>query len=85
MILGIFAVRDRAADAFLPPFTMNTESMAIREFMQLCQNPDHPFKKFPTDYSLYKLGHFNDHSGNVEALKEPYFLCSADGVMGESK
>lgn len=82
MITSLFAVRDRSADCFGAPFSMQTEGMAIREFQQMCKDPTHAFGKWPTDFSLYKLGYFNDNSGKVEALQEPLFLCSADGVMG---
>lgn len=84
MIVCLFGVRDRSADCFGAPFSSNTESMAIREFQQACKDPAHAFAKWPTDFSLYKLGYFNDNSGKVEALQEPLFLCSADGVMGGS-
>lgn len=78
---GLFAVKDKAADAFLPPFCLPTESMAIREFLHAAKIPDHKFCVHPFDYSLYKLGYFNDATGQLEPMPEPMFLVSAEGVV----
>ena len=82
MVHGLYAVRDAAADAFLPVFQIATDSMAIREFSQLAENPDHMFCKHRKDFSLYKVGSFDDLAGSVHRLEEPRFLFSADGVPG---
>lgn len=79
----MFAIKDKAADAFLPPFFLPTESMALREFAYCAQDPTHKFCQHKTDFSLYKLGSFEDGNGVVTPLAEPMFMLSADGVAGE--
>lgn len=75
---GVFAVRDRCADAFLPPFCLPTESMAIREFSYAATRlQDHKFYLHPHDYSLYKVAEYDDQDGRVTGLVEPQFLVSA--------
>lgn len=78
---GMYSVKDKAADAFLPPFFLPTDGMAVREFMHCCGLPDHKFRLHKYDYSLYKLGEFEDGSGKVTALVEPLFMVSAEGTV----
>jgi len=81
MLHGMYAVKDKAADAFIPPFFLPTDSMAIREFLAAAQDTSTRFAKHPHDYSLYKLGMFDDGNGAVKPLAEPLFLVSADGMV----
>jgi len=74
---GLFSVRDRAAAAFLPPFVLHSDAMAIREFGHAARIPDHKFCLHPQDFSLYKLGHYDDETGLLIAFPEPQFLASA--------
>lgn len=78
MIHGVYAVKDKAADAFIPPFFLPTDSMALREFVHACNVPEHKFSVHPYDYSLYKLATFDDNKGVIVSLVEPLFLLSAD-------
>lgn len=75
---GMFSVKDKAADAFLPPFFLPTGSMAVREFLHAASIPDHKFCVHPHDYSLYQLGWFEDGHGRVEVFPEPLFMVAAD-------
>lgn len=78
MKLGIYAVRDRAADAWLPPFFLPTDSMALREFEYCAKEPNHKFCQHKVDFSLYKLGEFDDATGLIVARSEPFFMLSAE-------
>lgn len=78
MKLGMYSVKDKAADAFITPFFLPTDSMALREFAHCAKLPDHVFCRHAVDYSLYKLGEFEDSSGRVSVLVEPVFLIAAD-------
>lgn len=63
----IFAVHDSAAGAFIPPFTLPTEAMAIRTFAECAHNHEHQFCKFPNDFCLYLVGEFDDSTGVVQS------------------
>lgn len=61
----IFTIYDEKAHAYLPPFVMHNDAMAIRVFGDCLNSNDHQFAKHPHDYSLYRVGEFDDSSGTV--------------------
>jgi hypothetical protein len=63
MIYLVFSVHDSKADAFLPPFILPKEAMALRAFSDCVNSEDHQFGKNPEDYTLFELGSFNDETG----------------------
>ena len=63
----IFSIHDGAAMAYLPPFFMHKEAMALRVFKDCVLSEDHQFAKNPDDYTLFVVGIFNDGNGCIEA------------------
>jgi hypothetical protein len=59
----IFAILDQKAEAFLQPFFAATTALAFRNCNKACRNPESPFAQFPTDFTLYCIGEFDDESG----------------------
>ena len=80
MKLMMYAVYDRAAMAFLPPFFTNNEGLAVRGFADATNNPETQFFRHPQDFSLNELGNFDDNSGVFELLHEPKRVCTAMDV-----
>lgn len=74
---GLYAVRDKCARAFLPPFCLPQDEMAVREFAHACSMPDHKFHVHARDFSLYKVAEYDDDSGVVTPHSEPFFLIAA--------
>ena len=66
MILGIYAIKDRAADAFGRPFFCPTDGVAIRSFMDEVgrQDPENQLFQHPDDFDLYRLGSYDDSDGS---------------------
>ena len=63
-----FSIFDSAAEAYLPPFVLPTEGMAIRVFTDCCNSEKHQFGVNPGDYTLFELGVFDDATALFEAL-----------------
>lgn len=63
MIYDVFAIHDEKAEAFLPPFILPNQNMAKRVFADCVNSDDHQFGKNPEDYTLFRLGQFDDHAG----------------------
>ncbi|WNK15050.1 MAG: nonstructural protein [Microvirus sp.] len=63
MKLSIYSVYDSKTEAFAQPFYMQTKGAAIRAFSELANNKDHQIGKYPSDYGLFELGHWDDVSG----------------------
>lgn len=81
MILSVFSIRDNAADAFIPPFFMPNEAVAVRVFVSCASDPNHQFSKFPKDYSLYMLGQWDDADGRFQMFPEPKFVANAATLL----
>lgn len=64
MILNVYAVYDSAAKAYMAPFYMHHDDMAIRIFTQAANNPDSAFYSFPGDYTLFSIATFDDSVGD---------------------
>ena len=74
MLLKMYSVFDSKADAFLPPFFLHNNGLALRTFGDACNMKDHQFGKHPEDYTLFELGVFEDDSGSFEIYKTPKSL-----------
>lgn len=79
MKLRIFSVYDSKAQAFLPPFFLLNEAMAMRVFSECAGDPQHQFCKHPQDFSLFMLGTFDDVTARLEQENPPQNLGMAAG------
>lgn len=68
MRVGIYAVLDKKAKAFLSPWTAPNDQVAERQVTMAVRDVEHNFHKFPEDYELHHLGWFDDQSGLLEPL-----------------
>ena len=78
MIYYVFSVHDSKAEAFLPPFILPKEAQALRLFSDCINSDSHQFGQNPEDYSLFRLGTFNDEDGQY--LLERTQHCLGNGV-----
>ncbi len=67
MKLNIYMVHDQKANAYLPPFFLPEDGMAHRTFGDCCNDVEHQFGKHPEDYTLFKLGEFDDLVGQIKS------------------
>ena len=61
----IFTVRDSKAAAYLPPFFMHNEAMAIRAISDAANDKQHQFGQHPEDYHLFRIGVFDDDTAEI--------------------
>jgi len=57
---NIFTIYDSKAHAYLTPFFLHNEDMAIRIFADCINDQSHQFGKHPEDYTLFHIGSWND-------------------------
>lgn len=74
---SVVAVRDKAAQLFMTPFFVVADGVAVRDFLSEANNPDSVICKHQQDFSLYKLGVFDEGNGTFELYKEPQFMIAA--------
>lgn len=61
----IFSIYDQKAKAYLTPFFAVTEGLAIRMFSGTINTEDNYISKNPEDFTLYKIGEFDDSNGTI--------------------
>ncbi len=76
MKLNIYSIFDTASGLYSRPFFTLSDAEAIRSFSDITQDAEHPIGKHPEDYTLFRLGVFDDTTGllNNEANES---LCTA--------
>lgn len=62
-VLAAVAVLDIKGGFFSPPMFVRSKGEAIRSFLDACADNNTTLSKHPTDYQLFLLGSFDDHSG----------------------
>ena len=67
-----YAVYDSKAEIFSSPFLEIKDGTAIRAVQDLViNNKDHAFAKHPSDFSLHRLGTFDEVSGIITGQEKP--------------
>jgi len=75
MILKVYSVYDAKAHAFMQPFFMMNEPLAIRTFANAINKRDSQLGVNPEDYTLHACGEFDDSSGEF-LVEAPKLVCS---------
>ena len=70
MIQNMFTIYDSKAEAYLPPFFLPTDGMAQRTFAECINSDDHQFGRHPHDFTLFKLGTFDNDGAVIEYHKQ---------------
>lgn len=65
MKLEMYAIYDSAARAFRAPMFMKSAGLAVRAFTDAVNSPDTELNAHPGDFSLARVGTFEDDSGVV--------------------
>ena len=66
MLLNLYSIYDTVSEVFNKPFTEINDASARRAFAQsLLENPQ------KTDYQLYHIAEYYDHSGEIISNKAP--------------
>lgn len=74
----ICSIYDKATEAYMRPWTAQTEGQAVRMFEDEVLKEGTPVNAHPEDYALFRMGTFDDNKG-VES-EEPVCLRRAHEV-----
>lgn len=70
MKLFVYATYDKKACVYSRPmFAPNDQSM-LRSFSDVAQDKSHPIGKHPEDYTLWRLGTYDEEKGSFFQSKE---------------
>lgn len=70
MLQNIYTVYDEKANAYLTPFFIPTDGMAIRAMEDALLDEKHQFTMHPGDYTLYRIAIFDDSNGSIIEKKQ---------------
>ena len=73
----IFTVYDSKAEAYMPPFFMQSTGQAMRVFEDTVKDEEHAFAKHPEDYTIFELGVFDDQNATFEIYITSISLAKA--------
>lgn len=60
-----FSVYDVKSETYSPPFFEKTSGLALRSFTEAIKDPRSALSKYPADFTLFEIGHFDDSSGSL--------------------
>lgn len=80
MIQNVYCIHDRAAGAYLTPFVLANDKMAIRVFTQCATSQDHQFGKNPEDFTLFHCGTFDDQTATLESWAPQKVINALEAV-----
>ena len=83
MVRIIVSIEDKEAKIFNEPKLVINKVQAMREFIEMCNDDKYPFKKYPEQFRLVKLGIFDDEKG--EFLNEQETLLEAKTCITEKE
>ena len=67
MLKTLYSVYDAKSQTYAAPFCEINDGTAIRVIQDLMeQTPTHPFARHSEDFSLERVGRFNEISGDLE-------------------
>jgi len=66
MKLHVYTIYDVASGIYMRPFFQQTDGQATRSFSDIALDADHEIGKHPEDYTLFRIGQYNDNTGKLE-------------------
>ena len=77
---GLYAIFDRASGVYDGPLRGQADGVVIRQFCDLAVGDEHPVAQHPEDYTLFKVGEFNDGTGELEPIVPMKLINGAEAV-----
>ena len=65
MKVGVYAVYDVCSAVYDGPVPATTDAVAVRNFSNMCRNPESAIGTSPEDYTLFRVGTWNDANGEI--------------------
>lgn len=81
----VFTVYDSKAESFLTPFHMRNRGEAIRAFTESVNDPKTSFNRWPSDFTLFEIGEFDETKGTYKLYEAKTELGLAIQFIRETK
>lgn len=81
---SVFSIRDNKLGSFGVPVVIDNDAVAIRQFGDIIANGgDNVMTKHPSDFTLYRLGDYDMHTGKFDNLDCPVALATGSDYAKE--
>jgi hypothetical protein len=78
MKLNSYSIYDSAAKAYAQPFFVQNDAIALRMFMNMVNSEEaNEIKHHPEQFTLFKIGTFDDQCGSLKPMETPVPLSKA--------
>ena len=65
MLTKIFTIYDSKTQAYMSPFFNTSTGGALRSFEEACRDENSTFHKYPSDFTLFEIGTFDDNNAKI--------------------
>lgn len=79
--VNIYSIYDAKANAYMEPWFLPTEPMAIRAFTDVARDEATPIGTHPEDYHLVQVGTWNPKKGTIVSGDAPLTIATATAVI----
>ena len=80
MKISLYAVFDRCSGVYDGPIPGRADAEMVRNFSHMCGKPDSKLSESPEDYTLFKVGTWNDGTGELEDLVPVKLINGAEAI-----
>jgi hypothetical protein len=80
MKVNLYAVFDRCSGVYDGPHPGRADAEMVRNFSQMCTKADTKIAQSPEDFTLFKVGTWNDGTGEVEDTVNEKLINGAEAV-----
>lgn len=81
----VYAVYDRKAQYYLPPFTARGDAEASRMFTDAVMTSETPISQYPADFDLVKVGSFDLDTGVLTPEQPPRLMVNGLVCLTEAQ
>ena len=77
---GLYAIFDTASGVYDGPLRGQADGVVVRQFCDMAAGSEHPVAQHPEDFTLFKIGYFNDGTGELEGCVPEKLINGAEAV-----
>ncbi len=85
MKLNSYSIFDSASGLYMRPYFTGSDAEAIRSFGDIAQDKTHPIGMHPEDYSLHRIGVFDDNNAKYKAEKNECLTTALEIISARRK
>lgn len=80
MKLHVYSLYDMKVETFGRPIAVAHVGQLMRELESAVRSGEDQIGKYPSDFRLFELGEFDDHTGVFTVLALPHLVCEVGSL-----